>query len=90
MGADDEPPETSEYSLDPTQQSPGPTQRSPGPADDSLEPTRPHGPPVDPTPGVIPGIVLDNRYRLEELLGRGAAEQFVGGAVDLCGRAAAV
>ncbi len=68
MGADDEPAETSEFSL---------------------EPTRPHIP-VDPTPGVIPGIVLDGRYRLEEMLGRGATAEVYRGTDELLGRSVAV
>ena len=68
MGADDEPAETSEYSL---------------------EPTRPHIP-SDPTPSVIPGIVLDGRYRLEELLGRGATAEVYRGTDELLGRSVAV
>ena len=46
--------------------------------------------PADPTPGVIPGIVLDNRYRLEELLGRGATAEVYRGTDELLGRAVAV
>jgi serine/threonine protein kinase len=52
--------------------------------------TQPYGPPSDPTPGVVPGIVLDNRYRLEELLGRGATAEVYRGLDELLGRQVAV
>jgi serine/threonine protein kinase len=39
---------------------------------------------------VIPGIVLDNRYRLEELLGRGATAEVYRATDELLGRAVAV
>ncbi len=61
--------------------------------DDTGEPldhTQPYGPPSDPTPGVVPGIVLDNRYRLEELLGRGATAEVYRGLDELLGRQVAV
>ena len=56
----------------------------------ALDPTRPHTPSADPTPAVIPGIVLDNRYRLEELLGRGATAEVYRGTDELLGRDVAV
>ncbi len=61
--------------------------------DDTGEPldhTQPYGPPGDPTPGVVPGIVLDNRYRLEELLGRGATAEVYRGLDELLARRVAV
>ncbi len=57
MGADDEPPETSEFSLDPTQQTPTVRHHSAARTCGNhprahrrlaLEPTRPHGPPARP------------------------------------------
>jgi serine/threonine protein kinase len=52
--------------------------------------TRPYDPSADPTPGVVPGIVLDNRYRLEELLGRGATAEVYRGVDELLGRQVAI
>jgi hypothetical protein len=52
--------------------------------------TRPYDPSADPTPGVVPGIVLDNRYRLEELLGRGATAEVYRGLDELLGRQVAI
>ena len=59
-------------------------------AGDALDPTQPHEPWHDPTPAVVPGIVLDNRYRLEDLLGRGATAEVYRGIDELLGRAVAV
>jgi serine/threonine protein kinase len=39
---------------------------------------------------VIPGIVLDGRYRLQELLGRGATAEVYRGLDELLGRPVAV
>ena len=58
--------------------------------DTGLGHTQPYGPPNDPTPGVVPGIVLDNRYRLEEMLGRGATAEVYRGLDELLGRQVAV
>ena len=95
MGADDEPGETSAFSpgdgpADRTapQSRAQPPRYEPGEA--PLEPTQPYGGPLDPTPAVVPGIVLDNRYRLEEMLGRGATAEVYRGLDELLGRQVAV
>ncbi|MEP6561385.1 MAG: serine/threonine-protein kinase [Nakamurella sp.] len=101
MGADDEPAETSAFSPgdgpddgpeDRTAAHPPPGQRAPrqGGGRPPLEPTQPYGGPADPTPAVVPGIVLDNRYRLEALLGRGATAEVYRGLDELLGRQVAV
>jgi len=95
VGADDEPGETSAFSPgdgpdDPTAAQPRPQPPRHEPADSPLEPTQPYGGPLDPTPAVVPGIVLDNRYRLEELLGRGATAEVYRGLDELLGRLVAV
>ena len=69
--------------------------------DNSLDPTKPHprapsaqqpapSAPKDPSPDVVPGIVLDGRYRLEEMLGRGATAEVYRGLDELLGRSVAV
>ena len=55
-----------------------------------LDRTAPYSAANDPTPGVVPGIVLDNRYRLEEMLGRGATAEVYRGLDELLGRQVAV
>jgi serine/threonine protein kinase len=99
VAADDEPDRTAAYSFDPTDgdgsgHAPGGAASAPDAPDDD----RPGGPSAertqsddaDPTPDVVPGIVLDNRYRLGELLGRGATAEVYFATDELLGRSVAV
>ncbi len=95
MAADDEPAETAAYSLEPTETGqqqqpttrPGARQPETGQPGEATEPAPTED---DPTPEVIPGIVLDNRYRLGELLGRGATAEVYRASDELLGRSVAV
>ncbi len=92
MAADDEPDETAAYTFDPTDGD-GPGDASSRKADrgeGSASDTQPQGADVDPTPDVVPGILLDNRYRLGELLGRGATAEVYFATDELLGRSVAV
>ncbi len=65
-------------------------------AEQSLGPTEPHNltgtawQPPPPAHIVSPGVVLDGRYRLEELLGRGATAEVFRGTDDLLKRSVAI
>ena len=86
-----EPPATQAFDPTATQAfDPTATQESEPSVTQGSDPAAEPGPGTDPTPDIVPGIVLDNRYRLEELLGRGATAEVYRATDELLGRSVAV
>ena len=79
----------------PTPSAPTPSARAPETASDQLGATEPHNltgawQPPPPAHIALPGVVLDGRYRLEQMLGRGATAEVFRGTDDLLKRSVAI